>query len=68
MSFSYGNVKQAIRFIEAIKKKIVNLNVNLTLDNVRMKINVELRGPRDLQRSATLLIQDISKSIFTDYS
>lgn len=68
MSFSYGNIKQALRFIEAIKKKIVNLNVNLTLDNVRMKINVELRGPRDLQRSATLLIQDISKSIFTDYS
>ncbi len=66
MSFSYENVKQALRFIEAIKKKIVNLNVNLTLDNVRMKISVELSGPRDLRRLATLLIKDLSKNFLTD--
>jgi len=33
------------------------------MDNVRMKINVELSGPRDLQRLATFLIQDLSKEI-----
>ncbi|MCK4239546.1 MAG: hypothetical protein KAX33_10510 [Candidatus Lokiarchaeota archaeon] len=63
MSFTYNNVKQAVQFIEAIKKKIVNLNINLTMDNVRMKINIELSGPRDLQRLATFLIQDLSKEI-----
>lgn len=63
MSFTYNSVKQALQFIEAIKKKVVNLNINLTMDNVRMKINVELSGPRDLQRLATFLIQDLSKEI-----
>lgn len=63
MSFTYNSVKQALKFIEAIKKKIVNLNINLTMDNVRMKINIELSGPRDLQRLATFLIQDLSKEI-----
>ncbi|GAG98860.1 MAG: hypothetical protein KAX10_10360 [Candidatus Lokiarchaeota archaeon] len=63
MSFTYNNVKQAVQFIEAIKKKIVNLNINLTMDNVRMKINIELSGPRDLQRLATFLIQDLFKEI-----
>ncbi len=63
MSFTYNNVKQAVQFIEAIKKKIVNLNINLTMDNVRMKINIGLSGPRDLQRLATFLIQDLSKEI-----
>ncbi len=63
MSFTYNSVKQALQFIEAIKKKIVNLNINLTMDNVRMKINIELSGPRDLQRLATFLIQDLSKEI-----
>lgn len=63
MSFTYNSVKQALQFIEAIKKKVVNLNINLTMDNVRMKINVELSGPRDLQRIATFLIQDLSKEI-----
>lgn len=63
MSFTYNSVKQAVQFIEAIKKKVVNLNINLTMDNVRMKINVELSGPRDLQRLATFLIQDLSKEI-----
>lgn len=63
MSFTYNNVKQALQFIEAIKKKIVNLNINLTMDNVRMKINIGLSGPRDLQRLATFLIQDLSKEI-----
>ena len=28
-----------------------------------MKINIELKGPRDLQRLAALLIQDLSKDI-----
>jgi len=63
LSFTYNSVKQALQFIEAIKKKVVNLNINLTMDNVRMKINVELSGPRDLQRLATFLIQDLSKEI-----
>jgi len=63
LSFTYNNVKQAVQFIEAIKKKIVNLNINLTMDNVRMKINIGLSGPRDLQRLATFLIQDLSKEI-----
>jgi len=63
LSFTYNSVKQALQFIEAIKKKIVNLNINLTMDNVRMKINIELSGPRDLQRLATFLIQDLSKEI-----
>lgn len=63
MSFTYNSIKQALQFIEAIKKKVVNLNINLTMDNVRMKINVELSGPRDLQRLATFLIQDLSKEI-----
>lgn len=63
MSFTYNSVKQALQFIEAIKKKIVNLNINLTMDNVRMKINIGLSGPRDLQRLATFLIQDLSKEI-----
>jgi len=63
LSFTYNNVKQAVQFIEAIKKKIVNLNINLTMDNVRMKINIELSGPRDLQRLATFSIQDLSKEI-----
>lgn len=63
MSFTYNSVKQAVQFIEAIKKKVVNLNINLTMDNLRMKINVELSGPRDLQRLATFLIQDLSKEI-----
>lgn len=63
MSFTYNSVKQALKFIEAIKKKIVNLNINLTMDNVRMKINIGLSGPRDLQRLATFLIQDLSKEI-----
>jgi len=63
LSFTYNNVKQALQFIEAIKKKIVNLNINLTMDNVRMKINIELSGPRDLQRLANFLIQDLSKEI-----
>jgi len=63
LSFTYNSVKQAVQFIEAIKKKVVNLNINLTMDNLRMKINVELSGPRDLQRLATFLIQDLSKEI-----
>jgi hypothetical protein len=63
LSFQYNNVEQALEFIETIKKKVINLNINLTLDNVKKKIRIELIGPRDLQHLATFLIQDLSKNL-----
>ena len=61
MSFGYTDLQQAINFIESIKKKITRLSVNIILDNVRGKINIELIGPRDLQQLAMMAIKDLYK-------
>jgi hypothetical protein len=64
ITFGYSDLNQAINFIETVKKKITNLNLNLSVDNVKGKIFIELIGPRDLQRLATYTIKDLSKDFF----
>lgn len=61
MSFDYRDLEQAIKFIDSIKKKITKLSVNISLDNVRGKINIDLIGPRDLQQLSMMVIKDLSK-------